>query len=245
LPSQPADFPAFLNEVRQYALGPYTLALMKGDSLVGGERDAVAEQLSRYTGLSTTYLKEANLRVSESMFVKELLRAQRKTIGRLDARFVGPTLDPLQKYADYDPEMSAIGAAFTAAFLDYYHGDLKFGKDQTYNAANWAIGEKWKWAHKVIGAGDQTLVNSGVDLGRALAQDPNLHVLVMNGYYDLATPFSATEYVLAHLGLPPGVETRVQLKYYEAGHMMYVHPASIKKMKGDLDAFIAATSRGQ
>jgi carboxypeptidase C (cathepsin A) len=152
-------------------------------------------------------------------------------------------MDPLEKYADYDPQAAAISAAFTAAFLDYYHGDLKFGHGRTYRATNFQIGDKWKWEHQVMGSGAaQPIVNSGVDLAQALVQDANLRVLVLNGYYDLATPFSATEYVMAHLGLPPGVGSRIQMKYYEAGHMMYVHPPSIKKMKGDLDAFIEATS---
>ena len=244
LPNQPQDIAPFLNEVRQYSIGPYSQALMKGDSLTGADRDAVAEQLSRYTGLSTAYLKAANLRVTESMFVTELLKAQRKTVSRLDARFVGPTADPLQKNADYDPSFSAIGAAFTAAFLDYFHSDLKFGSGRTYIASNWTIGDKWKWTHSVIGvSGDQPMVNSGVDLAQAIVQDPNLRVLVLNGYYDLATPFSATEYVVNHLGLPPGLESHIQMKYYEAGHMMYVHPGSLKKMKSDLDAFVSETSR--
>ncbi len=87
------------------------------------------------------------------------------------------------------------------------------------------------------------MVNSGVDLAEALVKDANLRVLVLNGYYDLATPFSATEYVMAHLGLPPGLGARIEMKYYEAGHMMYVHPPSMATMKRDLDAFIDSTAR--
>ena len=95
-----------------------------------------------------------------------------------------------------------------------------------------------------IGAdSEQPIVNSGVDLAQALVQDANLHVLVLNGYYDLATPFSATEYVMTHLGVPQSASSRIQMKYYEAGHMMYVNPPSLKKMKGDLDTFIDSTAR--
>jgi carboxypeptidase C (cathepsin A) len=180
------------------------------------------------------------------MFVHELLKSQRKTLSRLDSRFAGPTMDPLNKYADHDPAFGAIGAAFTATFNDYYHGVLKFGQGETYIATNWAIGDKWKWTHRSIGAGvEQPMVNSGVDLAQALVQDPNLRVLVMNGYYDLATPFSATEFVMSHLNLPPGLNSRIQMQYYEAGHMMYVHPPSARKLKNDLDAFITATAKAQ
>ena len=64
---------------------------------------------------------------------------------------------------------------------------------------------------------------------------------VLNGYYDLATPFSATEYVMTHLGLPPGLGTRIEMKYYKAGHMIYVHPPSMATTKRDIDAFMAHT----
>src|SRR6202035_2796932 len=101
LPKQPASLAPFLDEVRAYALGPFNAALMKGDAMSDAERDALAEHLHQYTGLSVEYLKAANLRVSENAFVHELLKAQHKTLGRLDARFTGPTLDPLQKFTDY------------------------------------------------------------------------------------------------------------------------------------------------
>ncbi|MGB6605797.1 MAG: hypothetical protein WA747_06085 [Steroidobacteraceae bacterium] len=242
LPQQPPALEPFLAEVRAYALGPYTQALIKGDALTDAERDAVAAQLHAYTGLSTEYLKYANLRVSEVEFDHELLKSERKTVGRLDGRFVGPTQDQLAKEADYDPQSAAIGAAFTAAFLDYYHGTLKFGQGVTYHTTNFGIGEKWKWTHKTD-QGEQPIVNSDVDLAQALVQDVNLKVLVLCGYYDLATPFSATEYVMSHLGVPPAASARIQLRYYEAGHMMYVHPPSLAKMKRDLDEFIDSTDR--
>jgi carboxypeptidase C (cathepsin A) len=243
LPQQPAALDPFLDEVRKYALGPYTAALLKGDALSDADRDAAAAQLHQYTGLPVEYLKEANLRVSEVEFQHELLRAQRKTIGRLDARYAGPTLDPLAKNADYDPQSAAISAAYTAAFLDYYHGDLKFGQGQTYRELNEGIESKWKWTHKTANSDtDQPIVNSGVDLADDLIQEANLRVLVMAGYFDLATPFSATEYVMSHLGIPAAISSHIQIKYYESGHMVYVHPPSLKKMKGDLDAFMDSTT---
>ena len=242
LPDAPAQLAPLLAEVRAYAAGPYTAALLKGDALSDAERDAVAGKMHEYTGLSVEYLKAANLRVSEVEFCHELLKARRQTVGRLDGRFVGPTWDPLDKEADYDPQSAAISAAYASTFLDYYHGELKFGQGATYRTTNFSIGEKWKWTHHTA-HGDQALVNSGVDLAEALMKDASLRVLVLNGYYDLATPFSATEYVMTHLGVPPAVSARVQMQYYEAGHMMYVNPASIAKVKRDLDTFIDSTAR--
>jgi carboxypeptidase C (cathepsin A) len=244
LPSQPPALEPLLAEVRRYAMGPFAAALQKGDTLPDEERDAVAQQMHEYIGLPVEYLKAANLRVSENEFAHELLKARRLTVGRLDGRFTGPTSDPLAKETDYDPQASAISAAYAAAFLDYYHGELRFGQGETYRTTNYDIGSKWKWTHRTE-QGEQPIVNSGVDLADALIKDPNLRVLVLNGYYDLATPFSATEYVMMHLGVPRDVAGHVQLRYYEAGHMMYVHPPSITKMKRDLAAFIESTVRAQ
>ena len=242
VPSQPTSLEPFLAEVRQYAMGPYTAALLKGDALSHEERDAVAQKMHDYIGLPVEYLKLARLRVSEVQFAHELLKARGLTVGRLDGRFIGPTSDPRAKETDYDPQSSAISAAFAAAFLDYYHGELRFGQGETYHTTNFGIGDKWKWTHRTE-QGEQPIVNSGVDLADTLIKDPNLRVLVLNGYYDLATPFSATEYVMMHLGVPPELGAHEQMKYYEAGHMMYVHPASLAKMKRDLDAFIDSTAR--
>jgi len=242
VPNQPAALEPFLTEVRNYALGPFTAALIKGDALSDAEREEVAQKMHDYTGLPVQYLKDANLRVSENAFAHELLRARRLTVGRLDGRFTGPTQDPLARETDYDPQSEAISAAFAAAFLDYYHGELKFGQGSTYRTVNFSIGDKWKWVHDTE-RGPQPVVNSGVDLADELFKDAHLRVLVLNGYYDLATPFSATEYVMTHLGVTPALAGRIEMKYYEAGHMMYVHPPSLAKVKRDLDAFIDATAR--
>jgi carboxypeptidase C (cathepsin A) len=242
VPNQPAALEPFLQEARDYAMGPFTQALLKGDALPDAEREAVAQKVHDFTGLPVEYLKDANLRVSEIAFAHELLKSQHKTVGRLDGRFTGQTPDLLARETDYDPQSAAISAAYAATFLDYYHGDLKFGAGSTYRTTNFSIGEKWKWAHRTS-QGEQPIVNTGVDLSEALMKDATLRVLVLSGYYDLATPFSATEYVMSHLGVPPAVSGHITMKYYQAGHMMYVNPASIAKMKADLDAFIDSTSR--
>lgn len=242
VPEQPAQLEPFLAQVRAFAQGPFAAALAKGDALPEAELDTVAQQAHAYTGLSVEYLKAARLRISENAFAHELLKAQGKTIGRLDGRYVGTTWDPLAKETDYDPVFAAIAAAYTATFLDYFHQELKAGAGETYRTTNFSIGEHWKWTHKTA-IGEQPFANTGVDLGEALVKAPNLRVLVMNGYYDLATPFSATEYVMSHLGVPAPLSQHISLKYYEAGHMMYVHPPALAKMKQDLDEFIAATAR--
>jgi carboxypeptidase C (cathepsin A) len=229
----------FLDEVRKFALGEYTSALLKGADLGGPERTAVAKKIHEYTGLSVDYLEKADLRVTERQFTQELLREHHETVGRLDARFTGTTLDLLAKEADYDPQSAAVSGAFTAAFQHYYHDDLKFGRDKNY-VVTAHLFRSWDFKHKAPGVPFPlpTLTNTGLDLAHALVYNPNLRVLVLNGYYDLATPFLATECMISHLGLEKGLRPHIEMKYYEAGHMMYIHEPSLKKFKADVASFI-------
>jgi carboxypeptidase C (cathepsin A) len=244
LPHPPAQLEPFLDEVRKYAVGDYSAALLKGDGLDAKERDAVAEKLHEYTGLSVDYIKKANLRVREAQFTQELLREHHETVGRLDARFRGVAFDPLAEESDYDPQSAAISSAYTAAFLDYYHRELKFGQGKTYHIQAFGIAGAWDWKHRPPG-GDSfpiPIPNTGLDLAHALGYNPNLRVLVLNGLYDLATPFFATEAMIDHLGLEKEQRAHIQLKYYPAGHMMYVHEPSLKQWKSDIGAFYDSTS---
>lgn len=243
LPSPPADLQAFLAEVRAWSLGPYADALMKGDGLSEPEREAVAAKLHQYTGLSVDYIKKADLRVTESEYTQELLREHRETVGRLDSRFTGVTFDPLAQHAAYDPQSAAISAAYTSAFLDYYHRELNVPRERNYVVTARAF-ESWDWKHRLAGEPEPLpIVNTGPDLAHALSFNPNLRVLVLNGVYDLATPFLATEYMVSHLRLAPELRPHVIMKYYDAGHMMYLNEPSLARMKADVGAFLGATDR--
>lgn len=244
LPSRPEKLEPFLDEVRKFALGPYASALMAGDALSDADRAEIVRKLHAYTGLSEAYIEKSRLRIDERAFTQELLRERGETVGRLDARFLGPTLDPIGRDADYDPQSAAITAAYTSAFLDYYHRDLNFGKGKTYVITNYGVGRQWDWKHKAPGSPfPANGTNTGPDLAHALTVNPNLRVLVLNGYYDLATPFLATEFMMSHLLLAKDLRPHVEMKYYEAGHMMYVNEASLAAMKKDVAAFMDRTSR--
>jgi len=245
LAQRPENLEKFLDEVRAFCAGDYMLALQKGDKLQGKERAAIVARLSRYTGLSADYWDKANLRVSEGQFTKELLRQHGKTVGRLDSRFTGVSFNLLGEEANYDPQSAAISPAFTAAFMHYLHHDLKFGKGKTYNVSARGLFRKWEFKHKMPGVNFPVpgLPNTGVDLAHAMGYNPNLEVLVLNGYFDLATPFFATEYTMDHLGLATELQDHVHMKYYPAGHMMYLHPPSLKQFKADVAEFIRRTDR--
>ena len=241
---QPANLAAFIDTVRQFAAGAYADALAKGTALGAAERADVLRRLSAYTGLDTGYLDKANLRVTLGQYMAELQRAHGLITGRLDARFSGPEADLLAENAYEDPQSNAISGAFTAAINAYLHDQLKYGGDQRYVTGG---DVRWDWSRGGRGPGGgggwRATPYVGGDLADALRYNPNLRVQVENGYYDLATPFFATEYTMDHLGLRPDLRGHIELKYYDAGHMMYLYPPALAQLKTNIAQFIGATSR--
>jgi len=239
LSEKPADFNAFISEVEAFALNEYAPALLLGSGLETSRRSEVIKKLARYTGLSEDYWDRANMRISEGQFTQELQRQQGKTIGRVDSRWVGYSINLLGEQAFYDPMTTAIGPAYLAAFMDYYRNDLDVADTGDYVVFG-EVFENWDWKHKQPDMGGFRLPfpNTLVDLGLAMRQNPSMKVLVQQGYFDLATPFLATRYYLDHLDITPELRNNITLEMYESGHMMYTHDASLKKFKQDLSGFI-------
>ncbi len=240
---RPANLAPFLQQVTHYAETTYAEALLEGASLSQADKEAVAKQVSQYTGLSADYLLSADLRVNLPQFMAELQRKRGLVTGRLDARFSGYTYDPLAEMAGYDPQSTALSGAFVAAFHTYLAQELKFNPNQPYMVAAAFDGHRWNWqSAEQSGYGFPTSPNVEPDLKQALITNPHLYVQVENGYYDLATPFFETEYTMDHLGLPAALQSHVELKYYEAGHMMYVRVPSLAELSGNVRAFLVAHS---
>ena len=243
LASKPASLEAFLKEVREFAAGPYSAALFKGDRLEAGEKEQVLAKLSACTGLSREYLTKANLRVSEPQFTQELLRGEHQTVGRLDGRYKNINQDLLSEFSQYDPQSTAISPAYTATFMNYYYGDLKVNKNNNYHInAYGAEGFDWDWKRKGS-EGFPNSPNTGVDMADAMSKNPHLKILVLNGYYDLATPFYAVEVTMDHLGLEKNIKANISMKYFEAGHMMYVNPVCLAAFKKEVAGFILENSK--
>jgi carboxypeptidase C (cathepsin A) len=241
LPTKPANLEAFLKEVREFAGGQYSSALLKGDRIDPAEKEQVLTKLVAYTGLSKDYLTKANLRVAEPQFTQELLRNEHQTVGRLDSRYKGVNQDLLSEFSSYDPQSSSISPAYTALFMNYFYGDLKVNKNYDYHVSAYgADGFTWDWKRGGNGGGgDPSTPNTGVDLADAMSKNPNLRIMTLNGYYDLATPFFATEYTMEHLGLEKKIKDNISFKYFEAGHMMYIHPTALAQFKKEVANFIA------
>jgi len=240
LASKPANLETWLKEVRDFSQGEYATALQKGDALTDAEKTSVVSKLSAYTGLSKEYWIRANLRVPEPAFTQELLRDEHQTVGRLDARYKGINQDLLSQFSNDDPQSSQISPPYITSFVNYFYTELKVNKNYNYHVSAYsAEGFKWDWHHAANGGeGFPTTANTAVDLASVMSKNPNLKILVLNGYYDLATPFFGTEYTFDHMGLEKKIRNNVTMKYYEAGHMMYIHPASLAAFKKDVAAFI-------
>lgn len=231
-PELQRDLRATLDEVEEFAQGEYTLGLMRGAALPSETRTQLVQKLARYTGLSADYIERTNLRIQIHRFVKELLREERRTVGRLDSRFKGFDRDAVGEVHEYDPSLTNILGPYSATFNEYVRNELEFESDLPYEILNPRV---WPWSYADF---ENQYVNVSETLRKAISTNPFLKVFVGNGYYDLATPYLATEYTFNHLSLDPSLHKNISMGYYEAGHMMYIHLPSLAQLKADLARFV-------
>ena len=225
------DLEKAIGESRRFAGNEYNVALMKGDKLTSVERTSVVHELARLTGLPEHFIDESNLRVSEARFTKELLREQRKTVGRYDSRLEGEDIDAVGETPEYDPSYASVQGIFTAMFNDYVRTELKYDSDMPYQVLT---GKVQPWNYDRF---QNRYVNVAEMLREAMTQNPSLKVLIANGYYDLATPFFATEYTVNHIGLGPGLSNHIGLTYCDAGHMLYTKKNCLDGLHGAMADF--------
>jgi len=235
-----------LEQSKKFALDDYSTALLKGNMLSQDQYERIARQLASYTGLSLDYVKQSNLRIRHDRYVKELLRDEFRTVGRLDSRFKGRDSDSAGESYDYDPSSSAIQGAFSTMLNYYLREELGYEKDLPYAI----YGNVYPWNFSSVPSDPRQARSGGMGMGlnvaeilrQAMAENEHLQVFCCNGYYDGATPFFGTEYTFAQMGLNGEFKDRVKMGYYEAGHMMYIHKPSIIKLKKDLAVFIQEAS---
>ena len=225
---------SLMTEVKAWSEGELTLALMKGDRLSQTERKAVAKKLADYTGLDLDYVLGTNLRVEIFRFCKELLRGEKRSVGRIDSRFKGVEALDVTETPEFDPSMLAITPPYTAMLNQYVRAELGIKTDLDYEVMSGKAIEKWDW-------GNGSLPATGEELRAAMAKNPYMKVFVGQGYYDLATPLFATEYMISHMNIDPVLRKNVEMVYYESGHMFYLDLDSLVAFKADVDRFIGAS----
>jgi len=229
---QGLDLASVLSQAEQFAAGPYTVSLGKGDSLTPQERDELVTQVSRFIGLDRTVVDVNNMRITEQVFTTELLRSQKLQVGRLDSRFTATPVSGRTARGYYDPSESAIRPPFTATFNNYVRSQLGYKTDLEYYVLGGGIGE-WQW-----GSAQQGYPDTSDALRLAFVKNPYMKLFVASGYYDLATPFFATHYTLNHMNLNQQQQSKISLGFYDAGHMMYIKSDSLAQLKKDVSVFL-------
>lgn len=228
-----------LVEAEQFAMNDYAQALLKGAMLSKADRKAIAQRYARYTGLSAEFVEQSNLRISMSRFGKELLRNERRTVGRFDSRYVGIDRDAAGERSEYDPSAAALFGSFSAALNHYLRAELKVESEKVYEILTSNV---HPWSYKRF---ENSYVDASDTLRKAMSRNPYLNVFVASGYYDLATPYFATDHTFNHLALDPALRENLSVHYYPGGHMMYVHEPSLQKLRRDLERFYHASLKAR
>lgn len=246
LPGPQRELEPLLQEVEHFAMNDYALALAAGSSLPLDQRHAIAAKLHDYTGLPVAYIEKADLRINGGEFEKNLQDESNLTTGRLDTRFSGPTMDPLSKAAEYDPQSAAISSAYVSAFNDYVRKDLKFGENREYKPEI-ELFRFWSFKHKPPGVPFPLpgAPNVMLDLATAMKYNPQLRILLNAGYFDLATPFYEGVYEMEHLPIPLDLHKNIEFKFYKSGHMVYAHEASLKEIHDNVAEFIRSSENSK
>jgi carboxypeptidase C (cathepsin A) len=220
-------------QVEEWALGEYLTALARGDTLPEADRLRIVEQMAGYTGLSTNYIATSRLRVGAARFTKELLRSEARTIGLMDSRVVGVDVTPRGEYPHFDPAFVLVTGPFVATMNDYLRHDLDFETNLPYEFLSTQVNGAWKWIEH-----GQGYVDVADDLAEAMARDSHLRVFAGAGVYDLTTPYLGQRYTFDHMGLDPSLRHNLTFVTYPSGHQIYTDPASLKKLRADVAAFV-------
>lgn len=229
-PALQADLQKTLRESESFALGEYATALLKGAWLTEAEKEKIAEKMSYYTGLSKEFCLQANLRVEEGRFWKELRRKDGLIIGRLDARFIGRDMDDAGELVSHDPSFTNIDGPFTSAINDYFEKELNFKEDKAYNI----FGSVYPWNYNNV---QNQYLNVAESLRDAMTKNPALKVYVGSGYYDFATPYFTAQYDVAHMFLRGETKNNIKHYFYNSGHMYYINKPDMIQFKKDVDDF--------
>ncbi len=235
-PDLQSDLQKTLKEVEGWAATGYAEALAKGDRLSAAERQATIERLSRYMGIEKRYIDNSNLRVPIFQFTKELLRDEKRTVGRIDSRFKGIDESAAAETPEYDPSIAAIRPPYTTTFNYYVRGELGYKTDLEYYILGEGISSPWEWGPQSRAGFPDT----SDDLRQAFAKNQYMKLYVASGYFDLATPYFAAQYTLTHMGLDPSLHGNIRTGEYEAGHMVYIDGKSLAKLKREVADFVTS-----
>lgn len=247
LANRPAELPPFLKQVEKFAMGPYLEAINEGSLLSSSDKAQIAQRVHDYTGLPVTYIVKDDLRITGPQFTHELLSSEGDVTGRYDARYTGPAMNPMGENTQYDPTDASIDTALISLFNDYLRDTLHFGTDMNYRPTLYAYypGMHWNMKHHAPGSrfARSGTLNVMPDIAAAMKRDPDLKVMLLGGYMDLATPFYSAIYEMHQLPIPEKLQSNISYAFYPSGHMIYVNPEAHKGMHDTVAKFIEENSK--
>jgi len=232
LPDLQGNLSDTLSQVQDWTIRHYLPALAQGADLADSERQSIGEELSRYTGLSSAYVRRSRMRVPNYRYTTELLRDSGFIIGMLDSRVKAPSVSGVSEYPYQDPSLFIVEGPYTAMFNQYVREDLGFNTDLEYLALSETVNRSWQWSK-----GQQGYVDVTEILAQAMSLNQQLRVLAASGYFDLTTPWLSQAYTLTHLGIRPSLRSHITHTYYEAGHQIYTSIPALKKLTRDVSRF--------
>jgi carboxypeptidase C (cathepsin A) len=237
----PQDQNKFIEEVIDWAEGPYARGLAKGYQLPLDEKTALAHTMAGYSGLSEKYIVDNNLRVTPNRFRAELLRDRGLVMGELDTRFVGPELAGFHDEPSYDPSGNGVFRTILAGFHDYLADDLDFHTNLPYRFYDAETSRNFNFNRRAA----HTIGIYGDDLSQAMTVNPRLHILSLNGRYDLSTSFYGAMYDYAHLNIAPQIQRNIRSEFYAAGHMAYIDDRVRRNIAAEVSEFYDAADSAQ
>ena len=224
---QKKDLTDYLPEVEKFTIDELIPAITKGGALSDEKRKEVATKYAAYTGLSQKAVLEHNFEIPTNFFWKELLRDKGYTVGRLDSRYLGIDRQDAGERPDYNAELSSWEHSFMPAMNIYLRDELNYKTDLSY----FLFGPVNPW--------DRTNDRTGLNLGKAMSENPYLHLLVQSGYYDGACDYFNAKYSMWQIDPAGKLKERMSWEGYRSGHMMYLRKDDLAKANESLRKFIA------
>jgi carboxypeptidase C (cathepsin A) len=226
-----SDLKQTLGQVEIWTMKEYLLALSRGDSLTAQERKGVVDKLAAYTGLSEDYIQRQKLGITNRQFSRELLRSRGLVVGILDSRLTAAA-ESVKSFFD-EPDMVLTIGPYMGALNSHLRRDLKYESNLPYRFFSSEANSSWDF-----GSAEKGYPSVTDSLAALITKFDYFKVFIARGYYDLDIGYFATVYDINHLGLPSALRANITLRFYDAGHQIYVHLASLKRLKRDVAEFI-------
>ena len=221
--------PEAMSQVEAYTQGQFVTDLLAGRKDQAA-LDRLTQRVTELTGLDPKLVRKLDGRIDENTYLREVHRDDQKIGSVYDSNVTAYDAFPSSaERKSGDPILEASIAPLTSAMVDFDTRVVGWKVDARYNALSYAVNAAWD---------DKKLDDAPVsDLRKAIANDPNMTVMIAHGYNDLSCPYFGSKLIVEQMPRY-GSDNRVQLHVYPGGHMFYSRAASDAAFKADARALI-------